>query len=144
MRGIPLLVAGFLTACETGGPAGPTMSDGLIEIIDSLRGNGLTVSLAGDTPRQPFFSVPAQGFLLGGERLTIFEYPTSAAAVRDAVAVTADGQPSPTTMVEWVSTPRFYRKDRVIALYVGCAAPTVRALDATMGPAFVIGSVPCR
>lgn len=101
--------------------------------------------LADDTPRElhPFFSPRPQQVLADG-RVTVFEYPTADAAAREAAVVSPDGQPSPSAIIELISTPRFYRMDRLIALYVGCSTEIVRALDTTMGSAFVIGGVPCR
>lgn len=77
-------------------------------------------------------------------RLNVFEYASAEAAAREAALVSADGQPRATARLTWVSTPRFYRQDRLIVLYVGCSPDIVRALQATIGPPFVTGATPCR
>ena len=91
-----------------------------------------------------FFSVPAQQILINSSRVSAFEYASEEAAVSEAASVSPDAQPSPTAMLSWVSTPRFYRQDRLIVFYVGCSAELSRALDDVLGAPFVIGSTPCR
>ena len=135
----------LVVSCQTSSPTGPSSSDLLSRFIESLRQQGLTVTLAPDPPRlaNPFFSVPAKQVVANDGRVTMFEYPTAEAAAREATVVSPNGQPTPSAIIEWVSTPRFYQRDRLIALYVGCSPAIVRALDTTMGSAFVVGRVPC-
>ena len=73
----------------------------------------------------------------------MFEYPSADAAAGEAAVVSPAGQPSPSAIIEWIITPRFYRIDRLMALYVGCSTEIVGALDTAMRSAFVIGGVPC-
>ena len=61
----------------------------------------------------------------------------------DTVLISEDGQPSPTTRITWVSTPRFYRQESLIVLYVGCSDVVTRALAATVGTPIVVGRTPC-
>lgn len=63
----------------------------------------------------------------------------------DAALVSPAGQPNPQAMIDWVSTPSFYRNDRLIALYVGCSPETLKALEAALGPPFVVSrEMPCH
>ena len=71
-------------------------------------------------------------------------HATAQDAAAQAALISAYGQPSATTRVDWVSTPRFYRKDVLIVLYVGCAAEIVQALQATVGTPVATGSTPCN
>ena len=91
-----------------------------------------------------FFSVPAQQIIINGSRVSAFEYPSEEAAILEAASVSPDAQPSPTARFLWVSTPRFYRQDRIIVFYVGCSAELIRALDDVMAAPFVIGPTSCR
>jgi hypothetical protein len=82
--------------------------------------------------------------LVNGAHVSAFEYSSAEAAAADAALVRPDGQPSILSVITWVSTPRFYRQDRLIVLYVGCSTEVVQALDVTVGPAFVISRTPCE
>jgi hypothetical protein len=132
-------------SCEDRGPTAPSSFETVEQFLQALRQRGLTVTLADQLPpaSTPYFSVPAQVVRVNGSSLNVFEYPNPEAAASDASQVTPEGQ-FPTMMVTWISTPRFYRGDRLIVLYVGCTTDIVQALDATIGRPFVIGSTPCR
>ncbi len=133
-------------SCEQRNPAAPTQVRTLDQLLQALRQQGLTVRLDGEIPPEVnrFFSVSAQLIVINDSRVNAFEYPSPEAAAADAALVSPDGQPGLLTRITWVSTPRFYRQGRLIVLYVGCSAEIVRALEATIGPPFVIGLTPCR
>lgn len=133
-------------SCQQRSPLEPSGSGTVDQLLRALRQRGLTVSLAGEIPREinRFFSVPAQQVVINESRVSAFEYSSAEAAAADAALVGPDGQPSTLARITWVSTPRFYRQDRLIVLYVGCSTEVVQALDVTVGPAFVIGRTPCE
>jgi hypothetical protein len=54
----------------------------------------------------------------------------------DAVLVDADGGSIGTSMVTWVATPHFYKKGRILVLYIGDNAETLKALESVLGPQF--------
>ena len=133
-------------SCQQRSPLEPNAAGTLDQFLQALRQRGLSVSVAGEIPPQVnrFFSVPAHDVHVNDSRISAFEYASAEAAAAEADVVSSDGQPSPTSRITWVSTPRFYRKNRLIVLYVGCSPEVVQALDGTMGPAFVIGRTPCE
>ena len=90
-----------------------------------------------------FFSVPAHQVRVNEAQLSAFVYPSAEAAASEAARISEDGQPSPTMRVTWVSTPRFYRQDSLIVLYVGCAPEVVQALQATVGTPIAVGRTSC-
>jgi len=90
-----------------------------------------------------FFSVPAQEVRVNDAQVNVFAYRNTDAAAAEASSISQDGQPGPTARVTWVSTPRFYRQDTLIVLYVGCAAEIVQALQTTVGPPIAVGRTPC-
>ena len=140
---LSLLVA---ASCYRRALVGPTPTGALHTWLEAVRQHGLTVTLAERIPPETngYFTVPAQQVLLNDARVSTFAYPTAEAAAADAAQVSADGQPTPLSRITWVSTPRFYRQGPLMVLYVGCATEIVRALDATLGRAFVVGTTPCR
>jgi hypothetical protein len=136
----------LLAACEDRNPVGPTSSTTLDRFVQALRQQGLSVSLAGQISPDinRFFSVPAQQVRVNDAQVNAFLYQNAGAAATEAALISQDGQPSPTTRVTWVSTPRFYRQDSLIVLYVGCAGDIVQALQATVGSPIVVGRTPCE
>jgi hypothetical protein len=123
----------------------PTSSAPLEQLVQALRQQGASVTLAGEIPTDVnrFFSVPAQQVRVNNGQVNVFVYQTADAAAADAALISEDGQPGPTVRVTWVSTPRFYRQGALIVLYVGCAPDIVQALRATVGNPIVIGRTPC-
>jgi hypothetical protein len=143
------LIWGFagiaMISCEQS-PTVPSHVGTVDQLVQSLRGQGLAVSLGGEiSPNDNgFFSVPARKVSIDGQRLSAFEYATAERAAADAALISVDGQPNPRAAITWVSTPRFYRQGRLIVLYVGCATEVIAALEQSLGPPMVTGPTPCR
>ena len=104
-------------------------------LVDTLHAMGLTVELAGKI-RQPFFS--AQGEVVGvnGYEVEVFEYPDATAAEADASLVSADGGSVGPTLVHWVAPPHFYRRGRLLVVYIGEDPAVAEALESVLGPQF--------
>jgi hypothetical protein len=132
-------------SCADHNPVGPTSPATLDQFVQALRQQGLTVSVAGQISPEVnrFFSVPAHQVRANDAQVNAFVYPSAQDAAREAAAISADAQPSPTARVTWVSTPRFYRQGALIALYVGCSTEIVQALQATVGAPLAVGPTPC-
>ncbi len=140
-----LVVPSLVLAVSCANPVGPTSSATLDQFIQALRQQGLTVSVAGQISPEVnrFFSVPAHQIRANDAQVNAFVYPSAQDAATEAAAISADGQPSPTARITWVSTPRFYRQGALIALYVGCSAEIVQALQTTVGAPLAVGPTPC-
>lgn len=145
---IIIVVSSIAVGISCGGnPTGPTASGTLDELLQALRQQGLRVTVGEEISPEAnrFFSVPARQIFVNESRVNVFEYRTAAAAAADAALVSPAGQPNPRAMIDWVSTPSFYRNDRLIALYVGCSPETLKALEAALGPPFVVSrEMPCH
>ena len=135
--------AGNATAAPASG--GPVVDQA--SLVDFLRGKGLTVELAGDV-QQPFLR--AAGTVLrvsGGDvkqpaDIQAYDYDDTAlgtdgaqAAEEDASQLDAAGNPR-TTMIMWVAAPHFFRKERIIALYIGDDPAVVKLMTEALGPQF--------
>jgi hypothetical protein len=144
---VSLVLPSLLLAlsCADRNPGGPTPSATLEGFVQALRDQGLNVSVGGQISPEVnrFFSVPAQQIRVNDGQVNAFVYATVQDAVAEAASVSADGQPSPTARVTWVSTPRFYRQGALIVLYVGCSTQIVRALQASVGAPLAVGPTPC-
>ena len=140
---LPCLV--LAVSCADHNPVGPTSPATLDQFVQALRQQGLNVSLGGQISPNAngFFSVPAQQVRVNDTQVNAFVYASAQDAATEAAAISADGQPSPTARVTWVSTPRFYHQGALIALYVGCATEIVQALQITVGAPIAVGRTPC-
>jgi hypothetical protein len=103
--------------------------------VRALRASGLTVEAAG-TVSQPFFSPEGRAFTVAGENVQVFRYPSVRAAEAEAKKVNAVGASVGTNSAMWVGPPHFYRKGRLIVLYVGENGGVLKALTAVLGPQF--------
>lgn len=111
-----------------------------VSFVDALRGQGLRVEILGPVS-QPFFTPEGTrlgvsgGSIAGIAEIQSYGYETEAAARADAEQLGPDGNP-PTMMITWVGPPHFYRKERVIALYVGDDRAVTSVLTSLLGPQF--------
>jgi hypothetical protein len=104
-------------------------------LIKSLRAAGAPVERRGGV-EQPFFSVDGKMVEVHGEDVQVFEYSDAAAAEAEAALVSSSGSTVGTTKIQWVGPPHFFRKGRLIALYVGDNGRVLKALEAVLGPQF--------
>lgn len=91
---------------------------GYVEVVDTLRAAGATVE-PGTTVEQPFFEVSGQIIKVNGLDVQVFEFPDEDTRKTVSSLITPEGQPNPTSMVDWVDQPNFWAKGQVIVLYVG-------------------------
>ena len=130
---ILLAAALILSAC--GGQPASAQGYGTAEFLDELRARGAEAE-TGEPVEQAFFSVIGSTVNVNGESVQVFEYDTTETMESDAVLVDADGSAIGTSMVSWVATPHFYKKGRILVLYVGDNAETLELLESVLGPQF--------
>jgi hypothetical protein len=107
--------------------------------IDNLQSAGVTARSAGEIPKT-FFSVKGQTILINDQHLVmVFEYPDAASADADAALVSPDGGSIGTAKPFWGSTPHFYKRGRLIVLYVGGDENVTKILVSILGPQFAGG-----
>ena len=113
--------------------------DPIAQLINDLRTSGATVERAGKIS-QPFFSVEGQLLKIGGEYVQVFAFAKAAEAAAEAARVSPDGTSFKTDetawMVTWIGPPHFFKKDRLIVLYVGGSVFVVDALERVLGSQF--------
>ena len=154
--GAVLLLGPAVAGCAQPAPAGPShgvvsattratshggVVDDQVSLVDNLRQRAVTVEVAG-AAEQPFLSVKGTQLRLSGVGLATpvtiesYEYDTAAAATQDAEQIDPNGDPK-TSKIAWGAPPHFYRAQRLIVLYVGADAATMRLLASLLGPPFV-------
>src|SRR5207245_6552496 len=89
------------------------------QLLAALQRNGATAEIAEIMPLRsmPFFSVPAVRVLVNAANVHVFEYASVSEVDAEAARVSADGSTVGTTQISWVSTPHFFRGNRLIVLY---------------------------
>lgn len=113
--------------------------DPVARLIKDLDGAGVEAARAG-TITQPFLSGDGHVLRALEETIQVFVYPDADAARREAGGISPDGSSivgqGTATMVTWVAAPHFFRRDRVIVLYVGEETTMLAALESVLGPPF--------
>jgi len=85
---------------------------------------------------QPFFSVKGKMIEVQGEGVQVFQYLSAAEADRQAALVSPSGSTIGTTKVHWIGPPHFYKKGKLLVLYVGDDDKLLKALEAALGRQF--------
>lgn len=129
-----LLVAALVLAACSGKPVS-AQDFGTEEFIQALQEQGVKAE-KGDTVEQAFFSVTSNFINFDGDSIQVFEYDSAKTMESDAALVAPDGGSIGTSMVHWVAPPHFYKKGRILVLYTGDNAETLKTLEAVLGPQF--------
>lgn len=104
-------------------------------LIDYLSATGLNVT-QGDEISQSFFSVKGRIIKVNGDDVQIFEYERAADADTEAAQISPDGSTIGTSMITWVSTPHFYKKEKLIVIYIGEKPEVIKGLEKALGKQF--------
>ena len=104
-------------------------------LLADLRARALRVKPAGKIV-QPFFTVAGRVILVNGQDLQVFQYPDASRANAQAALVSPDGLTVATAKVHWLAPPHFYKRDKLLVIYLGDEGDVLRALEAALGPQF--------
>lgn len=104
-------------------------------LINSLRVHGASVEPQGEVD-QPFLSVEGRMLKVHGEDVQVFQYPHAAAADAQAALVAPNGLSVGTSKVHWVGPPHFFKKGKLLVLYVGDNGKVLKALEIVLGRPF--------
>ena len=110
-------------------------------LIRALQQQGATVTRAGTLPQSayPFFSVNAQIIQVNGADVQVFAYPSATRADSDSATLSPTGSPIGPSRISWMDTPNFYKRDRLVVLYVGHSLDVMKPLEAILGRPFAAG-----
>jgi hypothetical protein len=131
---LSLLILLGCSAGPGGDSAAASKQTTTASVVDQLKASGLRVESRGSI-EQSFFSVPATVYAVDGDDLQLYEYPTAPAAEKDAAKVAPNGAIG-TSMPMWIAPPHFFRRDQIIAIYLGSSAKNLEALRQTLGQQF--------
>ncbi|TKB78602.1 MAG: hypothetical protein E8D45_04305 [Nitrospira sp.] len=132
---IAFVVSGFACAVsqdsDTGKEGGSRMDRAAF--VAELKKAGHVVESKGPVV-QPFMSI--QGLFLGidGNDVQTFEYASETAAKTEAGKIAPDGSTVGDTRIAWVEPPHFFRKEKLLVLYVGVDRKVRESLEFMLGP----------
>lgn len=109
-----------------------------VSLLDSLRSGGATVEPAGEI-EQPFFSVKVRLIKLNGSDVQVLEYDDSDDADAEAKKVSTDASWVGKHHVNWIAIPHFYKRGKLIVVYVGEKEAVLKTLETVAGPQFAGG-----
>ncbi|MFH0343847.1 MAG: hypothetical protein ACHBNF_17390 [Chromatiales bacterium] len=101
-------------------------------LIDNLRAAGIIVKPEGEVV-QPFFSVKGKIIKVGGEDVQVFQYSHETETDAQAIQVSPDGSTVGTTKIHWFGPPHFYKREKLLVLYVGDNEKVLKALEDVLG-----------
>ncbi len=113
-----------------------------------LQAAGLRVTQTNDAIKHGF-SIPSQRWEVNGENLYVYDYADPALAATEAAGVSPDGYSitradhgqTVTRGGDWIATPHFYRRGRLIVIYAGDNASLTGALSRLLGAPFAGGQL---
>jgi len=133
---LPFDVSLASTSLAAAEPADDLM---LASFYRSIAATGAPIAVKGKV-RQPFFSAPGTVLAVADDDIQVYEYSASDKAQREAARVSDDGSTIMTDdaplHVEWVATPHFFQRDRLIVVYVGDDDEVLDVLKNTLGEPF--------
>lgn len=114
-----------------------------VSLVDNLRAKGAAVVPAGEVS-QDFLSVTGNAITVNGENVQVFEYSDARIANSEADTISPDGSQITTkdgrvVMVDWIAPPHWYKKEKLIVLYVGDDAGVISLLTEVLGKQFAGG-----
>lgn len=111
----------------------------LLRLVKNLQAQGAIVALTREKVSQPFFSVASRVIKVNGQDIQVFEYTQASKADSEAKRVSSNGLSIGTTKPSWLSTPHFFKTEKLIVLYVGDDQTALRILQSTLGNQFAGG-----
>ncbi len=118
------------TPASHGGPVRDHVS-----LVDTLRGQGLTVEPTGPIS-QPFFPIPGQTLQVNGQDVQVFEFKDSSSTKSKAKEISSDGMSIGQTAIQWINPPHFFSTGKIIVLYVGTDHTLLSQLETALGKQF--------
>lgn len=73
---------------------------------------------------------------VSGEDVQVFQYSHAAAVDAQAALVSPDGSAVGSSKLHWVGPPHFYKKGKLLVLYVGDNDKVLKVLEAVLGQQF--------
>ena len=132
-----ILLSLALAACAGPAPTSPPATGGTFgyeDLVAALEESGAEVQ-PGVMIEQDFFPVGAQVITINGQDVQVFEFDTQTGRQAAEATIQGNGYIIGTMSIDWISTPYFFSRDRLIVLYVGTDQSKLETLTGILGPA---------
>ena len=113
--------------------AGPVTD--LASLLDSLRTAGTGGEVMGEVD-QPFLTVKGTMIKVRGEDVQVYQYANPGAADAEAAKISRDGATVGKTKIHWIGAPHFYKKEKLLVLYLGDDDAVLKTLETLLGRQF--------
>ena len=136
LRALALLVVASGTACigsQDSNTDGSSSQPDRAAFVAELKKLGHAVEAKGPIT-QPFLSIAGQFVSIDGHDVQTFEYANEPALKAATAKISADGSTVGDTRIGWVEPPHFFRKGKLLVLYVGVSQKVTETLTAALGP----------
>jgi len=140
-----VLISGGSTACggtppvskpAQAGKSGDAIVTDYSSLVANLRASGVPVEADGEEVDQPFLSVPGRIIKVHGEHVQVFQYSSATETDAQAALVSPDGRTVGTAKPFWIGPPHFFKKGKLLVLYLGDNGKVLKALETVLGPQF--------
>lgn len=108
-------------------------------LITKLRVQGATAHSSDERVSQPFFSVAGRIVNINGEGIQVFEYARASALNMEAKRVSSDGMTIGGSKPSWMAPPHFFKRGKLIVIYVGNNQTILNILKDAVGEQFAGG-----
>ena len=113
--------------------AGPVTD--LASLLDSLRAAGAGGNVIGEVD-QPFLTVKGTMIKVRGEDVQVYQYANAGTADAEAAKISRDGTTVGKSKIHWIGTPHFYKKEKLLVLYLGDNDAVLKTLETHLGRQF--------
>lgn len=104
-------------------------------LLDGLRAAGAGGQVTGEVD-QPFLTVKGRMIKVRGEDVQAYQYPGAASLEAEVGSISRDGTSVGNRKIHWIGTPHFYKKDKLLVLYLGDSDAVLKTLEALLGRQF--------
>ena len=139
MNGSPTIAIALLIVSVScmDNPTQPSELQSTDALIRALEQRSATVMRMEKMPReQHCLSIGPVRLVVNSQDVLAFEYVSAEAANAAASRVSRDGGTIGGCSFQWLGPPRFYKKDRMIVLYVGTTQAVIEILNDVLGAQF--------
>ena len=115
--------------------AGPVTD--LASLLNSLRIAGAGGEVTGEVD-QPFLAVKGTMIKVRGEDVQVYQYANAVAADADGANISRDGATVGKSKIHWIGTPHFYKKEKLLVLYLGDNDAVLKTLETFLSRQFAV------
>ena len=87
--------------------------------------------------KEIFFKVPAKVIKVGEDKIQIYEYPSAEEMEKEALMISEEGYKVKNVIINWFKSPHFYKRNKILILYLGDDENIKNELERIVGNEFI-------